>query len=256
MFNPENPVNPEKPVNPENSDSKNNSRFNQLRANIHAVCEDIKDCNTDPKEWTEEYERLTNFLEEKVWEWDKKKESFKYWNVKKVKTAIRMIEEWIINKENIKEDWEGMDRWSDKNIQTAKKLADMWMEIVPSDYKNMRHRNEKKFKTAEKLVSEEIIKIKHISNNWAYMDKWNDTDIETAKKLHDLWMEIKWSDQEYMKKWTAEEINNLKEFKEKNGNSLDYIDFHPELGNETQYSICAIDYDRFKGGIPTSLLAK
>ena len=40
MFNPENP----------DSKDKEKSRFDQLRANIRAVCEDIKDCNTDPKE--------------------------------------------------------------------------------------------------------------------------------------------------------------------------------------------------------------
>ena len=257
MFNPENSVNPEEPVNPENLDKKD-SPLDKLKASIHTVCKNIKEYCSVPEEWSKEYERLKNFLEDKVWEWEKFKESLKLWSVRKVKNAIRMINEWIINKGSIDEYWTGLDRWNEKDIQTAKKLADMWMDIIPSEYKNMRYRNrnEKKIITAENLVRGGIIKIENISKIWAYMDEWNKEDIDTAKELHDVWMEIIWSDQEYMKKWTKQKINNLRKFKEENGNSLDYIDVHPVMGEKTKLAICASNHDRFKDGIPESLLAK
>lgn len=174
---------------------ENESLWNvdKIKSLLNNFKKNISESLSKPKEWSDEYNRLNDLLWDKIQEWEKVDDYIKYWTIKKIKTAKKLISEWIIKKENISKNWAYMDKWDDKKIWTAKKLVKLWMEISPYNYEYMEYRTEK-------------------------------------------------------------EIENLKLFKEKNGNSLEYIDMHPIFGNETLLEIWAMDYPMFKKGIPTDIL--
>lgn len=118
-----------------------------LKSTIINFWKNIKDAFSHPKENSEEYKRLKEFL------WNDFERHSKHWTIKRAKTAKIIIEKRIINRDDILK-WQCMDKWNKNSIETAKKLKDIGMEIKPTDWIYMWHRTPERIEWLKKWKDE------------------------------------------------------------------------------------------------------